>query len=115
MHPNKEYLMECYQKIEEKLKQVFMLEINKKKTSITSIKKGFIFLGYRFFLKKKKVICLLRNETYHKLKKNIKKQKIYLERNWISFEQYFSSINNYLYSYKYGSKKKISNYIESNM
>ena len=114
MHEDKNYLKECLNLISEKLKNEFYLEINQNKTKIYSIKQGFIFLGYRFFLKDKKTICILRNETYGKLKKNVKRIKSYLQKDFITFEQYFSSINNYLYSYKYGSKKKIENYIDSN-
>ena len=113
IHQDKNYLKKCLKIIEEKLNKEFLLEINYKKTHINNINDGFIFLGYKFFMKNKKTMCILRNETYSKLKKNVKKRKNGFKNNKITFEQYFSSINNYLYSYKYGSKKKVSNYIDS--
>ena len=115
MHEDKNYLKYCLDIITKKLENEFILKINQKKTHITNAKNGFVFLGYRFVLKGKRTICILRHETYQKLKKNVKKKNFYFKKRWITFEQYFSSINNYLYSYKYGSKKKIQNYIETNM
>lgn len=113
IHENKKYLEKCLKIIINKLNKEYKLEINENKTNIINIKDGFIFLGYKFFLKNNKTICILRNETYNKFKKNIKKRKYFFDNNIINFEQYFSSINNYLYSYKYGSIKKINNYIKS--
>ena len=113
IHEDKKYLEKCLKIIINKLNNEYKLEVNEKKTNIVNIKDGFIFLGYKFFFKGKKTICILRNETYNKLKKNIKKRKYFFDNNIINFEQYFSSINNYLYSYKYGSIKKINNYIKS--
>ena len=113
IHEDKKYLEKCLKIIINKLNKEYKLEINENKTNIINIKDGFIFLGYKFFLKNNKTICILRNETYNKLKKNIKKRKYDFNKNIINFEQYFSSINNYLYSYKYGSIKKINNFIYS--
>ncbi len=112
MHKDKDYLKVCLEKIIYKLKNDFDLEINKKKTHITHIKEGFIFLGYKFFLKNKKTICIVRNETYQKIKHKVKKNKKDFENGKICLEQYFSSLSNYYNAY-YGSKIKIRNYIDS--
>ena len=79
MHQDKKYLEKCLKIIIDKLNNEYKLEVNEKKTNIVNIKDDFIFLGYKFFFKGKKTICILRNETYNKLKKNIKKRKYFFE------------------------------------
>ena len=52
IHQDFNYLKKCLKIIEEKLNKEFLLEINYKKTHINNINDGFIFLGYKFFMKK---------------------------------------------------------------
>ena len=66
LHPNKQFLENILIKIEDKLKE-YKLEINRKKTSIDSIKNGIDFLGFNFYLNNNKIIMKLRNKT----KKNL--------------------------------------------
>ena len=50
-----------------------------------NIKEGFVFLGYSFKIKNNKTITKLRNETYCKVKRRIKKIKYMTKENKISF------------------------------
>ena len=115
MNQDFNYLKKCLKIIKEKLNKEYLLEINDKKTHIVSCKEGFAFLGYNFKIKKNKIICLMRNETFKKIKKNIIKNEIYFNKGWITFEQYFSSVNHHLYSYNYGSSKKIKDFVKANI
>ena len=111
MHKDKEYLKKCLMDITRILKEEFKLDINKKKTCISSIKQGFVFLEYRFRVVNNKTIIKLRKDTINKAKKNIKKNKYLFERNEISFQKMFSSINNYKNSFKY-DKYRMSNMLD---
>ena len=102
IHHDKEYLKYCLEEITRILNEVYKLQINKKKTNIVSIKQGFIFLQYRFQVINNKTIFKLSNNTLHKAKKNIKKNKFLFDNNKISFKKYFLSINNYTNTFKYG-------------
>ncbi len=112
IHPSKSHLKNCLAKIENKLENVYKLKLNRKKTCIVNVYEGFIFLGYKFFIRNKKTIMIIRNETLRKLKKRVRQLHYLYKKNYISFEQYFSSISNYMYSFKYGSKMKIKNVID---
>ena len=114
MSNDKEYLKMCFHKITERLHHDYLLEWNEKKTKIVNAKDGFVFLGYHFHINENKIIIKLRQQTLKKMKKGIKVNRTYLKNNSISFEHYFSSIQNYSHSYKYGNKKRIYEYIESN-
>lgn len=72
-HHDKEYLKFCLKKIEEYLKGL-KLSLNKK-TQIYDMKKGFNFLGYKFFLKEKKLIIIINNQTKKRIKKKLKRLK----------------------------------------
>lgn len=65
MHPDKEYLKYCLQEITKKVEELD-LKLNNK-TKIISIKDGLNFLGYRFILKKKRLIVLLNQETKRRI------------------------------------------------
>ena len=103
IHPDKEYLMICQQKIEEKIVNQFKLQVNINKTEIKNIKEGFDFLGYRFRVIDNKTIINLRGKSIRNMKKRLKKIRNNYQNNNIKLSQYFSSINNYLYGFKYGS------------
>ena len=87
------------------------MEVNLKKTKIVSIKQGFEFIGYRYFLKGKKTIVLVRKQTIMKIKKRVRELHYLFKHQKISLETYFTSINNYYHSFKYGSKQKIKGII----
>lgn len=73
-HPDKEYLKYCLEEIRKKVLEE-KLELNSK-TRIYSMKEGFQFLGYFFFLKNKKLILRINPQT----KRRIKKKLNYLEK-----------------------------------
>ena len=112
MHPDKNYLEYVLKVIRKKLKEEYKININEKKTKITNSKEGFIFIGYRFFVKNKKTVVLIRNETKTKIKKKVRSLHYLYNYNYINFETYFSSLSNYLFSFKYGNRKKIKDIIK---
>ena len=111
MHKDKEYLKKCLDDITRILKEDFKLDINKKKTCISSIKQGFVFLEYRFRVVNNKTIIRLRKDMIRKVKKNMKKNKYLFEKDNISFQTVFSSYNNYRSSFRY-DKYRISNMLD---
>lgn len=72
-HHDKEYLKYCLKEIEKYLKTL-KLTLNRK-TQIYNIKKGFNFLGYKFFLKEKKLIIILNNQTKKRIKRKLRNLK----------------------------------------
>lgn len=111
MHKDKEYLKYALKRIEYILNNVFKLEINTKKTMITSSKEGFIFLQYKFKVINNQTIIKLRRDTVNKIRKNLKKSNYLYKNNYISFKSYFSSVNNYQNTFKY-DKIKVSRIID---
>lgn len=111
MHHDKKYLQECLEKIKEILENRYKLKLNINKTKIYSSKEGFEFLGYRFRIYNKKTIMTLRKETIIRMKKRVKEVNYLYNRNKISFESAFSSINNFLHTHQ-GSKEKTRRIIE---
>ena len=78
-HEDREYLKYCKGEIEKKLKDL-KLVLNKK-TQIAKLTTGFVFLGYRFLVKNKKVHMLASKSMKKKIKKRYKKEgKIILDR-----------------------------------
>ena len=111
MHHDKKYLKNCLERIKYILEEEYKLKINSKKTSVTSIKEGFIFLQYRFKVINNKTIIKLRRESVNRIRNNIKNRKKDFNNDKISFEKYFSTINNYKYTFKY-DKIKVSRIID---
>ena len=104
IHHNKDYLKKCLIKIEKIINEVYKLEINRKKTNINE---GFNFLGYRFFVRNNKTIIRIKGDTIKKVKRRVKEVNYLYDKGYISFERCFSSINTYLYSFKYASNLKV--------
>lgn len=96
IHNDKEYLKYCLLDITNKLKNVYKLDINIKKTKIDSIKNGVEFLGYYFTLKNNHLIIKLKNQTKIKIKKKISKYK----KNKSSDIEYKDKLLKSLVSYK---------------
>lgn len=111
IHPDKKHLEYCLKEITNILETKYLLKLNKNKTKIYSIDQGFDFLGYRFRIYYKKTIMTLRKESIQRIKKRVKEVNYKYKHNDISFEQAFSSMNNYLYTYQ-GSRSKINRIIE---
>ena len=86
IHEDREYLKKCLKIIEDKLNKEYKLEINKKKT-----------------------IIKLSSSTRRNIKKGIKRSKYLYENKLIKFNQLFSSIENYKYSYKHVDRIYIEN------
>ena len=112
MHHDKKYLYECLEKIEKMLTTDFKLEVNKKKTKITSISEGFTFLGYRFFVRNNKTIMRIKNDTLKKIKRRVKELNYLYNNDYIKFEKVFCSLNTYRYSFKYASNLKVVKMID---
>lgn len=72
-HQDKDYLRFCLKEIEKYLTHL-KLNLNRK-TQIYDMKKGFNFLGYKFFLKGKKLIIIINNQTKKRIKKKLRRLK----------------------------------------
>lgn len=112
---DKEYLYKCRDIIEDKLVNVYKLRVNKKKTRIYNAKEGFVFLGHRYRVINDRVIVNLRSDSYHKIKRNIKKSKWLYVNNERLLSSLFSSYSNYRYGYKDINNHKIVNVIDKNL
>ena len=93
MHPDKEYLKYCLQEIEKKVAEE-QLKLNQK-TTIIAMKDGLNFLGYRFVLKKKKLLVLINGQTKrritHKLNKLAKNPPENYQSVLASYKGYLSN------------------------
>lgn len=72
-HHDKDYLKFCLKEIEKYLEGV-KLKLNRK-TQIYDMKRGFNFLGYKFFLKGKKLIVIINNQTKKRIKRKLRRLK----------------------------------------
>ena len=106
-HQDKAYLKKCLEIIKNKLKDEYKLNINLKKTFIIDSNNSFSFLGYTFFVRNKKTIIKVRKETISKVRKRVLENNYLYKNNLINFSKYFSSLNTYLYSFKYASNYKV--------
>lgn len=88
------------------LNHEYKLDINLKKTQISNIKHGFTILGYRFRVINKKTIINIKKDTRNRIKRKVKENKYLLDKNISNFNQVFSSINNYYYSYQYSDEAR---------
>lgn len=70
MHEDRDYLKYCYGEIKKKIGEE-KLSFNEK-TQFVEIHHGFVFLGYRFVLKGKKLLILLRSQNKRKIRRRIK-------------------------------------------
>jgi len=68
-HPDKDYLKFCLEEIKKKVLDE-RLELNRK-TKIYSIKEGFQFLGYFFFLKGKRLILRMNPQTKRRIQRKL--------------------------------------------
>lgn len=69
-HPDREYLKYCLEEIQKKLAEI-KLKLNNK-TQIVEIHHGFCFLGYKFKLRDKKLLILIRGKTKQKIQKKLR-------------------------------------------
>ena len=90
-HPDRDYLQMCYMRLVEKLQEL-KLHFNQK-TQIIEVHHGFCFLGYRFRLKGKKLLILLRGKTKQKLRRKLRYLRKYHPENE---EQVLASYYGYL-------------------
>ncbi len=96
LHNDKDYLKYCLSIIKDKLKNEYALELNSKKSKIDSVKNGIDFLGYKFYLKKGKLILKVRKNTKKRFKKKIKNINLLFDNNLIDRNE----LRNHLSSYK---------------
>lgn len=112
IHHDKKHLQFVKEKVEQILKEEYKLEVNKKKTKIVSAKDGFSFLGYTYKVINNKTILKVNRKTSQKVIKSIKRKKYDFQKGYISYEQTFSSISTFKYSFKYGNSLRIQNAID---
>ena len=112
IHHDKDYLSWCLKKIIKILKDKYKLDVNLKKTMIIPSSSGFTFLGYRFIVKNNKTIVRIKKDTIKKVRRRVREVRKLYDKGNISFEKCFSSINTYLYSFKYADSIKVKRIIE---
>lgn len=97
---DKEKLVKVLEIIKSKLSDEYKLKLNDKKTYIKNVKEKIPFLGYIFYLdKNKRTIIKLSQSGKKNIKKGIKRNKYKYENSFLSLNQTFCSIENYLHSY----------------
>lgn len=89
--------------LEKELKEVYKLKLNKNKCKISHIKEGIVFLGYRYRVLNNKTIINLEKSVKKRITKRIKEVRYLYDKDVMSFESVFSSINTYMNSYKHNS------------
>ena len=105
LHKDKEYLKYCLKEIE-KIMEKYKLKLNSK-TQITSIKQGFDFLGFKYYIKNNKVIMKVKNQTKRKFRRKMKKLYLLVNNNKISITDLNQVKASYLGHLSYGNTKKL--------
>ena len=98
---NKDKLKKALKEIEYILNKKYKLNINENKTNIYDSYHGFEYLGYMFYIRNNKTIIKVKSSNKRRRDNNIKKINYLYENNYISYQRYFNSMNNYNNSYKY--------------
>lgn len=111
IHPDRNYLKYCLDKIEDILCKDYLLNVSKNKTYIKSMKEGVNFLGYNIKVVNNKTIINISKSSKVKIKKNVKKIKYLQDNKKISFDKSFTSINVIKNSFKFCKDKTIENII----
>lgn len=111
IHPNKEYLKECLEKIRYLTVSELKLEFNKK-TQIFPLAHGVDYLGFRFFLSDTgKVIRMLRTSNKKRFKRRIKAFVKKYATGEIGLDQIYRSLQSYLGHLKHGHTFKLRQHI----
>ncbi len=113
-HSDKDYLKRVKDLIEKELNDVYMLELNKKKTQIIDVKNGFSFCGYNFRIIDNKTVIKVCKDTRRRIKKRLKEEVYLFKNDKISFKFIFSSVNTYMHGFKFGDKKRIKRIVYKN-
>lgn len=98
---NKDKLKKALNEIEYILNKKYKLNINKNETNIYDSYHGFEYLGYMFYIRNNKTIIKIKSSNKRRIDNNIKKINYLYKNNYISYQKYFNSMNNYNNSYKY--------------
>lgn len=101
---DKEKLKKIFLLVKNELEKTYNLKLNLNKCHITNCKEGFVFLGYKYKIINTKTIITLEQSSKKRILKRIKEVNYLYNTGKITFESYFSSINNYLHSNKLSSR-----------
>jgi len=105
LHKDKEYLKFCLAEIT-KIIHKYKLKLNDK-TQITSIKEGFDFLGFRYYIKNNKIIMKVKKQTKRRFKRKMKKLYKLLDSERITLEELNQVKASYLGHLSYGDTKSL--------
>lgn len=100
IHHDKNYLKYCLSKIKDLVENKYKLKLNNK-TKIYSIKEGFEFLGFRYYLKNKKKITKVVTSTKKRYKRKVKVLK---HKDLKKYKQIIASYNGHL---QYANSKNL--------
>ena len=110
IHEDKEYLKYCLKEINIFIKK-YKLELNNK-TKIYTKKEGFEFLGFKYYLKKNKLIIKVKNQTKRRFKRKMKSLNKLVKLEKITYNEYRQVESSYIGHLKYGCTSKL---IKSNI
>lgn len=111
IHQDKEYLKYCVNEIR-KFLEGFKLNLNIRKTRVDSIKNGLDFLGFKFYIKRNKIIIKVRNNTKKKFKKKMKKLNNLYKNNIISECERNIVFNSFYSHLSYGKCSNLLNKVK---
>ena len=100
IHQDKKYLQYCLKEINSIIINKYKLKLNNK-TKIYSIKEGFEFLGFRYYLKNKKMITKVVTSTKKRYKRKVKVLK---QKDLKKYKQIIASYNGHL---QYANSKNL--------
>ena len=102
IHHDKYYLRYCKNEINKILKK-YKLEFNENKTKINEISNGLDFLGFKFYLKEKKVVMKVRNSTKRRFKKRTKDLNKLKKLKFINEKDYEQAMASYRGHLRWGN------------
>jgi len=105
IHENKDYLKYCLREIV-KILDEYKLKLNNK-TKIININEGFVFLGFKYYIKNNKVIMKVTNQTKRRFKRKINILYKLVDNHKIDYKQLLQVKNSYLGHLSYGNTKKL--------
>lgn len=105
IHEDKEYLKYCLKEIKIILEK-YRLELNDK-TGIRSIKNGFEFLGFRYYIKNDKIVMKVKNQTKKRFKRKMKNLYKLESENRITIQELNQVKSSYMGHLGFGNTKNL--------
>lgn len=113
IHPSREYLKECLEKMEKDINSELAIEFNGK-TQIVPLKNGVNYLGWHFYLTESgKVIRKVKQQTKYKYRRKLKYMAEYASvKGIMSKDEIRQVINSYQAHLSHGHTYRLQQYLE---